>query len=60
MIDTGEVTRDGLDLLRAVDAKLGDKGIEIRRTLNEPNQLNTGGGRTEADATSPLPKHPDC
>ncbi len=60
LIESGIATRQGLDIEMNLKNKLPSALRRVKDQINNTNLDQQGGGRTEMDADSALPKYPDC
>ena len=60
LIESGIATRQGIEIEMNLKNKLPNALRRVRDQLNNTKLDQQGGGRTEVDADSALPKYPDC
>jgi len=60
LIESGIATRQGIEIEMNLKNKLPSALRRVRDQLNNTKLDQQGGGRTEVDADSALPKYPDC
>jgi hypothetical protein len=60
LIESGIATRQGIEIEMNLKNKLPSALRRVRDQLNNTKLDQQGGGRTEVDTDSALPKYPDC
>lgn len=60
LIESGIATRQGIEIEMNLKNKLPSALRRVRDQLNNTKLDQQGGGRTEVDVDSALPKYPDC
>jgi len=60
LIESGIATRQGIEIEMNLKNKLPNALRRVRDQLNNTKLDQQGGGRTEVDTDSALPKYPDC